>query len=48
MPKKNIRKLTAEDHKRFEETSRMVRERIAYHEHKAREQQQARRRHGDR
>jgi len=26
----------------------MVRERIAYHEHKAREQQQARRRHGDR
>jgi hypothetical protein len=34
--------LTPEDHARFEETTRMVRERIAYHEAKAREEEQAR------
>ena len=34
--------LTPEDHARYEETSRMVQERIAYHEAKAREQEEAR------
>ena len=33
-------KLTAEDRARFDETTRMVRERIAYHEAKAREEEQ--------
>ena len=32
--------LTPEDHARFEETSRMIQERIAYHEAKAREEEQ--------
>jgi hypothetical protein len=36
------RKLTAEDHARFAETQQMVRERIAYHEAKAREEDERR------
>jgi hypothetical protein len=39
--RKKIEKLTAEDWARFEETQRMVRERIAYHEAKAREEEEA-------
>ena len=35
--RKRHQKLTPEDEARFEETQRMVRERIAYHEQKARE-----------
>jgi hypothetical protein len=42
--KRKIPKLTAEDHARFEETQRMARERIAYHDAKAREEEEARRR----
>jgi hypothetical protein len=34
-------KLTPEDHARFAETRRMVAERIAYHEAKAREEEAA-------
>jgi hypothetical protein len=37
-------KMTAEEHVRRAETQRMVRERIAYHEAKAKEQEAARRR----
>jgi hypothetical protein len=47
--KRKTGNLTAEDHARFEETSRMVQERIAYHEAKAREddqKEQARRQSG--
>jgi hypothetical protein len=40
--KRKYRKLTAEDHARHEETQRMVRERIAYHEAKAREEDERR------
>jgi len=36
--------MTAEEEARRAETQRMVRERIAYHEAKAREQEEARRR----
>ena len=36
--KRTAPKLTAEDHARFEETSRMLEERIAYHEAKAGEE----------
>jgi hypothetical protein len=36
--------MTAEDRARRDETQRMVRERIAYHEAKAREQEEAARR----
>jgi hypothetical protein len=38
MAKKKRPKLTPEDRARHEETQRMVRERIAYHEAKAREE----------
>ncbi len=41
MAKKKHLKMTAEDRARYDETQRMVRERIAYHEAKAREQAQA-------
>jgi hypothetical protein len=44
MGKKKCRKLTAEDRARHDEVQRMVRERIAYHEAKAREQEEAERR----
>jgi hypothetical protein len=40
--KRKTGNLTPEDHARFDETTRMVRERIAYHEAKAREEDQAR------
>ena len=43
MAKKKHPKLTPEDHARRAETQRMVRERIAYHEAKAREQDRAQR-----
>jgi hypothetical protein len=36
--RKKHQKITPEDEARFEETQRMVRERIAYHEQKAREE----------
>lgn len=42
MAKRKYRKLTDEDRARHEETMRMVRERIAYHEAKAREEEAAR------
>ena len=42
MAKKKHPKLTPEDHARHVETQRMVRERIAYHEAKAHEQDEAR------
>jgi len=38
---KNYRKLTPEDHARHERIMQMVRERIAYHEAKAREEDEA-------
>jgi hypothetical protein len=38
MAKKKRPKLTPEDHARHDEMQRMVRERIAYHEAKAREE----------
>ena len=41
MAKKKHRKLTAEDHARHEMLMQMVRERMAYHEAKAREQEEA-------
>jgi hypothetical protein len=45
MEKKRKRpRMTAEDKARRDETQRMVRERIAYHEAKAREQEEAARR----
>jgi hypothetical protein len=40
--RKNYRKLTPEDEARHERIMEMVRERIAYHEAKAREQDEAR------
>ena len=36
---RKARKLTAEDRARFEETSRLLEERIAYHEARAREEE---------
>jgi len=39
--RKKPEKLTAEDWERFHETQRMVQERIAYHEAKAREEEEA-------
>ena len=42
--RKKTGNLTAEDRARFEETRRMARERIAYHEQKAREQEEQARR----
>jgi hypothetical protein len=39
--KKKLPKMTAEEEARRDETQRMVRERIAYHEAKAREQEEA-------
>jgi hypothetical protein len=44
MAKKKPRKLTPEDEARHERIMEMVRERIAYHEAKAREQEAARER----
>ena len=38
MAKRKHRKLTTEDRERFEKVQAMVRERIAYHEAKAREE----------
>lgn len=38
MAKKKRPKMTPEEHARHDETQRMVRERIAYHEAKAREE----------
>jgi hypothetical protein len=40
--KRNYRKMTPEEHAQREETQRMVQERIAYHEAKAREEEEAR------
>jgi hypothetical protein len=40
--KRKYRKLTPEDHAQFEKTREMLRERIAYHEAKAREEDEAR------
>jgi hypothetical protein len=42
--KRKIPKLTPEDHARRAENQRMVRERIAYHQAKALEQEEAQRR----
>ena len=42
MAKKNHTKMTDEDRARRDETQRMVRERIAYHEAKAREEDELR------
>jgi hypothetical protein len=42
MAKKKRPKMTAEEHARRAETQRMVRERIAYHEARAKEQEAAR------
>lgn len=42
MAKKRRRPMTPEEHARRDETQRMVRERIAYHEAKAREQEERR------
>ena len=39
--RKRYPKMTPEEHAQRDETQRMVRERIAYHEAKAREQEQA-------
>jgi hypothetical protein len=44
MAKKKPPKLTPEDHARHERIMEMVRERVAYHEAKAREQEAARER----
>jgi hypothetical protein len=44
MAKKKPPKMTAEEHAKRAETQRMVRERIAYHEAKAKEQEAARER----
>jgi hypothetical protein len=41
MAKRKYQKLTDEDRARFEKTQQMVRERIAYHEAKGREQEAA-------
>jgi len=42
--RKRLPKMTPEEEARRDETQRMVRERIAYHEAKAREQEEAARR----
>jgi len=42
MAKKKRPKMTPEEHARRDETQRMVRERIAYHEAKAREEDERR------
>ena len=42
MAKRNRRKITPEDRERFERTQAMVRERIAYHDAKAREEDERR------
>jgi len=42
--KRKLPKMTAEDRARRDETQRMAQERIAYHEAKAREEEEARRR----
>jgi len=47
MAKKKRPKLTPEDHARHAETQRMVRERIAYHEAKAREEDARREKKAD-
>lgn len=47
MGKKKRRKMTADERARRNETQRMVRERIAYHEAKAREEEEGRRRPGE-
>ena len=41
MAKRKLQKMTPEEHAHHEETQRMVRERIAYHEAKALEQERA-------
>jgi hypothetical protein len=46
MAKRKPRKLTPEDEARHERTMQMVRERIAYHEAKAREEEERRARRG--
>jgi hypothetical protein len=46
MAKKPRPKMTAEDRARREQTQRMIRERIAYHEAKAREEDERRAREG--
>jgi hypothetical protein len=46
MAKRKYQRLTDEDRKRHAETQRMVQERIAYHEAKAREEEEARLRRG--
>ena len=38
--RKRLPKMTAEEHAQRDETQRMVRERIAYHEAKAREEEE--------
>ena len=43
MGKRKLPKMTPEEHARRDETRRMVEERIAYHEAKAREEEEARR-----
>jgi hypothetical protein len=40
--RRKVPRLTAEDHARFAETQRLVRERIAFHEAKAREEEERR------
>jgi hypothetical protein len=42
MAKRKPKRLTEEDHRRHEDVQRMVRERIAYHEAKAREEDERR------
>jgi hypothetical protein len=42
--KRKLPKMTPEEHARRDETQRMVRERIAYHEAKAREEEATRER----
>jgi hypothetical protein len=41
MAKRKIQKMTPEEHARYDKTQEMVRERIAYHEAKALEEEQA-------
>ena len=41
MAKRKLPKMTPEEHARHERTQEMVRERIAYHEAKAREEEEA-------
>ena len=42
MARKKLPKMTPEEHAHRDETQRMVRERIAYHEQKAREEEERR------